>query len=76
MKQALILEINLAKIRITTQLISELGEYYGGRTPKNIIITEMSDRYDLSEERTVTILSILKRKGIIFEPQRDYFKII
>jgi replicative DNA helicase Mcm len=64
------------KIRIVTEVIGELGEEYGGRTPKNILITEMSDRYNMSEEKAEEILRILKRKGIIFEPQQGYLKIV
>ena len=63
------------KIRLVTEIIGELGEEYGGRTPKNILITEMSDRYNMSEEKAEEIIKILKRKGIIFEPQQGYYKI-
>ena len=64
------------KIRIVTEVLGELGEEYGGRTPKNILITEMSERYNMSEEKAEEILRILKRKGIIFEPQQGYLKIV
>ena len=64
------------KIRIVTEVIGELGEEYGGRTPKNILITEMSDRYNMSEEKAEEIIKILKRKGIIFEPQQGYLKVV
>jgi replicative DNA helicase Mcm len=64
------------KIRIVTEVIGELGEEYGGRTPKNILITEMSDRYNMSEEKAEDIIKILKRKGIIFEPQQGYLKVV
>ena len=64
------------KIRIVTEVLGELGEEYGGRTPKNILITEMSERYNMSEEKADEILRILKRKGIIFEPQQGYLKIV
>lgn len=64
------------KIRIVTEVINELSEEYGGRTPKNILITEMSDRYNMSEEKAEEIIRILKRKGIIFEPQQGYLKIV
>jgi replicative DNA helicase Mcm len=64
------------KIRIVTEVLGELGEEYGGRTPKNILITEMSERYNMSEEQAEEILRILKRKGIIFEPQQGYLKIV
>lgn len=64
------------KILIVTEVLGELGEEYGGRTPKNILISEMSDRYNMGEEKAEEILRILKRKGIIFEPQQGYLKIV
>jgi replicative DNA helicase Mcm len=36
----------------------------------------MSDRYNMSEEKAEEIIKILKRKGIIFEPQQGYLKIV
>lgn len=64
------------KIRIVTEVLGELGKEYGGGTPMNILITEISDRYNMSEEKVEEILRILKRKGIIFELQQGYLKIV
>jgi replicative DNA helicase Mcm len=63
------------KIRIVVEIIKELEEEYGGRAPTNILISEMSDRYNVSEEKADEVIRILKRKGIIYEPVRGYLKI-
>jgi len=63
------------KIRVVTEVIGELEEEYNGKTPKNILISELSDRHNMSEEKIEDMLKILKRKGIIYEPQQGYYKI-
>ncbi len=63
------------KMRVVTELIGELEDDYNGRTPKNILISELSDRYNMSEEKAEDMLKILKRKGIIYEPQQGYYKV-
>ena len=42
----------------------------------NIIATEMSDRYNMSEEKVEDLVMKLKRQGIIFEPERGYYKVV
>ncbi len=64
------------KFRIILEVIKELGEEYGGRAPTNILISEMADRYNVSEEKVEELLRVLKHKGVIFEPNRGYLKIV
>lgn len=63
------------KIRVVSEVIGELEEEYGGKTPKNILISELADRYNMSEEKAEEILRVLKRKGVIYEPQQGYYKV-
>lgn len=63
------------KMRVVTEVIGELEEEYNGKTPKNILISELSDRYNMSEEKAEDILKVLTRKGIIYEPQNGYYKV-
>ncbi|EKF85393.1 minichromosome maintenance protein MCM [Methanobacterium formicicum] len=63
------------KIRVVQEIIKELEEEYGGRAPTNILITEMRDRYNMSEEKVEDLIRQLKRKGIIYEPQQGYLKV-
>jgi replicative DNA helicase Mcm len=62
------------KFRVVQEVIKELEEEYGGRAPTNILITELEDRYNMSEEKAEELIRLLKRKGIIFEPQQGYYK--
>lgn len=43
---------------------------------KTFLQPEMSDRYNMSEEKAEEIIKILKKKGIIFEPQQYYLKLV
>ncbi|MCK9152294.1 minichromosome maintenance protein MCM [Methanobacterium alcaliphilum] len=64
------------KFRILMEVIKELEEEYGGRAPTNILISEMADRYNISEEKVEEIIKVLKHKGVIFEPSRGYLKVV
>lgn len=64
------------KFNILIELIKELEEEYGGKAPTNILKSEMLDRYNISEEKVEEILRFLQEKGVIFEPQRGYVKIV
>ncbi len=63
------------KIRVVQEIIKELEEEYGGRAPTNILITEMRDRYNMSQEKVEDLIRQLKRKGIIYEPQQGYLRV-
>ncbi len=64
------------KFRILIEVVRELEEEYGGRAPTNILISEMADRYNVSEEKVEEVVRILKHKGVIFEPSRGYLKVV
>ncbi len=64
------------KLRILLDVIQELEEEYGGRAPTNILISEMADRYSVSEEKVEEFVRNLKHKGVIFEPSRGYLKVV
>ena len=64
------------KFRILIEVVKELEEEYGGRAPTNILISEMADRYNVSEEKVEEVVRILKHKGVIFEPSRGYLKVV
>ncbi|BAW30864.1 MCM family protein [Methanothermobacter sp. MT-2] len=64
------------KFNILIELIKELEEEYGGKAPTNILKSEMLDRYNISEEKVEELLRFLQEKGVIFEPNRGYVKIV
>ena len=39
------------KFRLIIELIREFEDEYGGKAPTNILISEMMDRYNVSEEK-------------------------
>lgn len=55
-------------IRAVTEVIGELEEDYGGKTPENILITELKERHYMGKKRAEEIIKALIRKGIIYEP--------
>ncbi len=58
-----------------TEVIGELEAEYNGKTPKTILISELEDRYNMSEEKVEDIIKVLKRKGLIYEPSNGYYKV-
>jgi replicative DNA helicase Mcm len=64
------------KFRVLIEVIKELEDEYSGRAPTNILISEMADRYNVSEEKAEEVIRVLKHKGVIFEPSRGYLKIV
>jgi len=63
------------KARVLLDIIKELSDKYGGRVPVSILTDEMSDRYNVSEDKVLEIINKLKQQGLIFEPQAGYLKI-
>mgnify|MGYP000989367370 CR=1 FL=1 len=63
------------KFRVVTEVIGELEAEYNGKTPKTILISELEDRYNMSEEKVEDIIKVLKRKGLIYEPSNGYYKV-
>ncbi|MBM4240340.1 MAG: minichromosome maintenance protein MCM [Euryarchaeota archaeon] len=62
------------KLRTVIVVIRELEEVYDGKAPIEILINEMTDRYNISEEKTKEIIRVLKNKGEIYEPQQGYLR--
>lgn len=63
------------KIRLVVEVTKELEEEYGGNAPINVLTTELSDRYNISEEKVEEVIRILKQKGIIYEPKPGYLRV-
>jgi len=64
------------KFRIVVQLIKQLEDEYGGKAPKQLLIDELGERFDMDEEKVGEVLRFLRRNGTIFEPKQGYFKVI
>ena len=44
--------------------------------PVSILTDEMSDRYNVSEEKVEQIITKLKQQGLVFEPTTGYLKTV
>ena len=64
------------KARVLLDIIKELSDEYGGRVPVSILTDEMSDRYNVSEEKVEQIITKLKQQGLVFEPTTGYLKTV
>ena len=64
------------KARVLIEIIKELSDEYGGRVPISILTDEMSDRYNLSEEKVEQLITKLKQQGLVFEPAAGYLKTV
>ena len=62
------------KIQRVTEEIKLLEEEFAGDAPLNVLITNMSDKYGVSQDKTEQIVRNLKQKGVIYEPNTGYFR--
>lgn len=64
------------KIQRVTDEIKLLEEEYAGQAPSNVLISNMSDKYGLSEDKTEQIIKNLIQKGVIYQPTNGYFRLV
>ena len=62
------------KIKLVTEEIKQLEEEYNGEAPLNVILSNMSYKYGVSEDKTEQIIKNLRQKGVIYEPTPGYYK--
>ena len=62
------------KIQRVTEEIKLLEEEYAGNAPLNVLISNMSDKYGVSEDKTEQIVRNLVQKGVIYQPVTGYFR--
>ena len=63
------------KIQRVTEEIKLLQEEFAGDAPLNVLISNMSEKYNVSEEKTEQIVRNLVSKGVIYQPAHGYFRI-
>ena len=64
------------KIQKVTEEIELLQEEYAGNAPLNVLISNMADKYDVSQEKVEEIVRNLRQKGVIYEPTHGQYRII
>ena len=62
------------KIQRVSEEIKNLEEEFGGDAPLNVLISNMSEKYSVSEEKTQEIVRKLVQKGAIYEPSTGYYR--
>ena len=62
------------KIQRVTEEIALLEEEYAGDAPLNVLVSNMSEKYGVIEDKTEQIVRNLKQKGVIYEPNTGYFR--
>ncbi len=62
------------KIQRVTEEIKLLEEEYAGQAPLNVLISNMSEKYNVSEDKTEQIVKNLIQKGVIYQPTTGYFR--
>ncbi|MBQ8016754.1 MAG: minichromosome maintenance protein MCM [Methanobrevibacter sp.] len=62
------------KIQRVTEEIKLLEEEFAGDAPLNVLLSNMSDKYGVSEDKTEQIVRNLIQKGVIYQPTTGYFR--
>ena len=62
------------KIQRVSEEIKLLEEEYAGNAPLNVLISNMSEKYGVSEDKTEQIVRNLVQKGVLYQPTTGYFK--
>jgi replicative DNA helicase Mcm len=64
------------KFRNVVQTIKRLEDEYGGKAPKQMLMDELEDRFNMNEEKSDEVIRFLKRNGTIYEPKQGYYKVV
>lgn len=64
------------KLQRVVDEIKNLQDEYSDQAPINVLTSNLIDQYELSEEKIERIIKQLKNKGVIFEPENGYLKIV
>ncbi len=64
------------KFRIVAQTIKRLQDEFNGKAPKQMLMDEIEDRFNMDEEKAEEIIRFLKRNGTIYEPKQGYYKVV
>ncbi len=63
------------KIQRVTEEIKLLQEEFAGDAPLNVLLSNMSEKYGVSEDKTEQIVRNLISKGVIYQPTNGYYRI-
>ncbi len=64
------------KFRIVTQTIKRLEDEFNGKAPKQMLMNELENEFNMDEDKANEVIRYLKRNGTIYEPKQGYFKVV
>ena len=62
------------KMQTILNEIGMLEEEFAGNAPLNTVISNMEEKYNISEEKVKEIIRKLVQKGVIFDPSSGYYR--
>ena len=62
------------KMQRVTEEIALLEEEFAGNAPVTTLITNMEEKYNISQDKVESIIRNLRQKGVIYEPNTGYVK--
>lgn len=62
------------KMQKVMEEIGLLEEEFGDQAPMNVLVSNMADKYDMSEEKVESFVRNLNQKGLIYFPSTGYLK--
>ena len=62
------------KMQTILNEIGMLEEEYAGNAPLNTLVSNMEEKFNISEEKVKEIIRKLVQKGVIFEPTSGYYR--
>ena len=62
------------KMQKVMEEIGLLEEEFGDQAPMNVLVSNMADKYDMSEEKVEAFVRNLNQKGLIYFPSTGYLK--
>lgn len=64
------------KFRIVTQTIKRLEDEFNGKAPKQMLMNELENEFNMDEDKANEVIRYLKRNGTIYEPKQGYYKVV
>jgi replicative DNA helicase Mcm len=64
------------KFRIVSQTIKRLEDEFNGKAPKQMLMNELENEFNMDEDKANEVIRYLKRNGTIYEPKQGYYKVV
>jgi replicative DNA helicase Mcm len=61
------------KMNIVIEVVKKLSEEFENKAPKHVVLAELLDTYNIDENKAISLLNMLKAKGVVYEPNPDHY---